>query len=130
MIAFEGWPRLVVPPVTAQYGKRVFQLRTYESPSNQDHLAKVDMFHHGEFEIFKKAGFWEVFFGDTLIGPRMPQLTYMVSFPDIAEIDVKWDAFRADPQWKQLSSLPKYSSEAIVGNISNLILRPATFSQI
>ena len=130
MIAFEGWPRLVVPPVTAQHGKRVFQLRTYESPSNQDHLAKVDMFHHGEFEIFKKAGFWEVFFGDTLIGPRMPQLTYMVSFPDIAEIDVKWDAFRADPQWKQLSSLPKYSSEAIVGNISNLILRPATFSQI
>jgi len=60
----------------------------------------------------------------------MPQLTYMVSFPDVAEIDVKWDAFRADPQWKQLSSLPKYSSEAIVGNISNLILRPATFSQI
>ena len=28
MIAFEGWPKLVVPPVTAQHGKRVFQLRT------------------------------------------------------------------------------------------------------
>ncbi|HET6219949.1 MAG TPA: NIPSNAP family containing protein, partial [Acidobacteriaceae bacterium] len=65
MIAFEGWPRLVVPPVTAQHGKRVFQLRTYESPSNQDHQRKVDMFHNGEFEVFQRAGFWQVFFGDT-----------------------------------------------------------------
>ena len=130
MIAFEGWPRLVVPPVTAQKGKRVFQLRTYESPSNQDHQRKVEMFHSGEFEIFQRAGFWQVFFGDTLIGPRLPQLTYMVSFPDISEIDVKWVAFRSDPQWLTLSALPKYSSEAIVGNISNLILRPASFSQI
>jgi hypothetical protein len=130
MIAFEGWPRLVVPPVTAQHGNRVFQLRTYESPSHQDHVRKVDMFHNGEFEIFQRAGFWQVFFGDTLIGPRLPQLTYMVSFPDISEIDVKWDAFRSDPQWKKLSAQPKYSSEAIVSNISNLILRPTSFSQI
>lgn len=130
MIAFEGWPRLVLPPATAQHGKRVFQLRTYESPTQQDHVRKVDMFHNGEFEIFARAGFWEVFFGDTLIGPRLPQLTYMVSFPDISEIDVKWDAFRNDPQWKKLSALPKYSSEAIVTNISNLLLRPASFSQI
>jgi NIPSNAP len=130
MAAFEGWPRLVVPPVTAQHGKRVFQLRTYESPSNQAHVRKVEMFHSGEFEVFERAGFWQVFYGDTLIGPRLPQLTYMISFPDISEIDVKWDAFRSDPQWKKLSGLPRYSSEAIVGNISNLVLRPATFSQI
>jgi NIPSNAP len=130
MAAFEGWPRLVVPPVTAQHGKRVFQLRTYESPSNQDHVRKVEMFQSGEFEIFQRAGFWQVFYGDTLIGPRLPQLTYMIGFPDISEIDVKWDAFRSDPQWKKLSSLPRYSSEAIVGNISNLVLRPASFSQI
>ena len=93
-------------------------------------MRKVDMFHNGEFEIFQRAGFWQVFFGDTLIGPRLPQLTYMVSFPDISEIDVKWDAFRTDPQWKKLSAQPKYSSEAIVSNISNLVLRPASFSQI
>jgi hypothetical protein len=130
MIAFEGWPRLVVPPVTAQHGKRVFQLRTYESPSHQDHVRKVEMFHNGEFEIFQRAGFWQVFFGDTLIGPRLPQLTYMVSFPDISEIDVKWEAFNNDPQWKKLSSLPRYSSEPIVTNVANLVLRPASFSQI
>jgi hypothetical protein len=130
MIAFEGWPKLVLPPATAQHGKRVFQLRTYESATQQDHVRKVDMFHNGEFEIFARAGFWQVFFGDTLIGPRMPQLTYMVSFPDLSEIDVKWNAFRDDPQWKKLSAQPKYSFEPIVSNISNLILRPASFSQI
>ena len=55
MIAFEGWPKLVLPPATAQHGKRVFQLRTYESPSQEDHVRKVDMFHNGEFEIFARA---------------------------------------------------------------------------
>jgi hypothetical protein len=130
MAAFEGWPRLVVPPVTAQHGKRVFQLRTYESPSNQDHVVKVEMFHKGEFAIFERAGFWQVFYGDTLIGPRMPQLTYMLSFPEASEMDAKWDAFRSDPEWKKLSSLPRYSSESIVSNVSNLVLRPASFSQI
>ncbi len=130
MIAFEGRPKLVVPPVTAQHGKRVFQLRTYESPSNQDHVIKVEMFHKGEFEVFARAGFWQVFYGDTLIGPRLPQLTYMVSFPDMSEMDAKWDAFRADPEWKKLSALPRYSSESIVDTISNLVLRPTSFSQI
>ncbi len=130
MIAFEGRPRLVVPPVTAQHGKRVFQLRTYESPTNQDHVLKVEMFHKGEFEIFERAGFWQVFYGDTLIGPGLPQLTYMLSFPAVSEMDAKWDAFRNDPEWKKLSSLPRYSSEPIVSNISNLILMPASFSQI
>jgi hypothetical protein len=130
MIAFEGWPKLVVPPVTAQHGKRVFQLRTYESPSNADHVVKVEMFHKGEFDVFARAGFWQVFFGDTLIGPRLPQLTYMVGYADLSEIDVKWDAFRADPEWKKLSTLPRYSSESIVDSISNLVLRPTSFSQI
>jgi NIPSNAP len=130
MVAFDGWPRLVVPPVTAEHGKRVFQLRTYESPSSQDHARKVEMFQSGEFEVFQRSGFWQVFYGDTLIGPRLPQLTYMLSFPDLSEMDAKWDAFRSDPQWKKLQSLPKYSFESIVGNISNLVLRPASFSQI
>jgi hypothetical protein len=54
----------------------------------------------------------------------------MVSFPDTSEMDAKWDAFRADPEWKKLSSLPRYSSESIVDTISNLVLKPASFSQI
>lgn len=130
MIAFEGWPKLVVPPVTSQKGARVFQLRTYESPSIRDHQVKVDMFHNGEFEVFRKAGFWQVFYGDKLVGERLPNLTYMLSFPDIGEMNAKWNAFSNDPDWKKLSASPKYSFESIVTNISNLILNPTSYSQI
>jgi hypothetical protein len=130
MIAFEGWPKITPPAATAQHAKRVFQLRTYESPTNQDHVRKVEMFHNGEFEIFQKAGFGQVFYGDTLIGPRLPNLTYMLTFGDLSEMDAKWDAFRNDPNWKKLSSSPRYAFEQIVSNITNLILTPTAFSQI
>lgn len=130
MVAFEGYPKLTPPPVTAQHGSRVFQLRTYESPTNSDHRIKVDMFHHGEFSFFEKAGFWQVFYGDALIGPRMPHLTYMLSFPDLAEMKAKWSAFSNDPGWKKLSSSPTYNFESIVSNIDSLILNPTSYSQI
>jgi hypothetical protein len=126
LIAFEGWPKLTPP----KPGKRIFQLRTYESPSSQDHVRKVEMFHHGEFEYFQNAGCGQVFYGDTLIGPRMPNLTYMLTFPDMGALNTSWDHFRTDPAWKKLSGSPRYSYEAIVSNISNLILSPTAYSQI
>ena len=130
MVAFQGWPKLTPPATAATKGKRMFQLRTYESPSNGEHIRKVEMFHSGEFEFFKAAGFHPVFFGDTLIGSRMPNLTYMLSFADMAELDAKWDAFRADPAWKKLSSSPRFAFDPIVSNISNVMLSPLDCSQI
>jgi hypothetical protein len=130
LIAFEGKPKLTVPPVTAEKGARVFQLRTYESPSNHDHRVKVEMFHSGEFEVFQRAGFWPVFYGDALIGSRLPNLTYMLSFPDLGEMHAKWKAFGSDPEWKKLTSSPKFNYEEIVSKITNLILNPAPYSQI
>ena len=128
--AFEGWPKLTPPASAASKGKRIFQLRTYESPSNGDHVRKVEMFHSGEFEIFLKAGFHPVFFGDTLAGTRMPSLTYMLSFGDTAELEAKWDVFRNAPAWKKLSTSPRYASDQIVTNINNLMLSPLACSQI
>ena len=129
-IAFAGWPKLTPPASIATHGKRIFQLRTYESPSSQDHIRKVEMFHHGEFDIFQRAGFGQVFYGDTLVGPRMPNLTYMLSFADMNDLNTKWDLFRNDPEWKKLSGSTRYSFEQIVSNISNLILSPLACSQI
>jgi hypothetical protein len=130
MIAFEGRPKLTVPPVTAEHGKRIFQLRTYESPSNQAHVRKVEMFHSGEFEVFQRAGFWPVFYGDVLVGPRLPKLTYMLSYPELGEMNAKWAAFGADPEWKKLTSSPRFNFEEIVSNITNLVLTPTPYSQI
>ena len=130
LAAFEGWPRLTPPASSASKAKRIFQLRTYESPSYKDHVVKVKMFHSGEFDIFAKAGFHMVFFGDTLVGSRMPNLTYMLNFADSAELDAKWDVFRNDPEWKKLSADPRFAYEPIVSNITNLILTPLDCSQI
>jgi hypothetical protein len=130
LAAFEGWPRLTPPATTATRSKRIFQLRTYESPSDAAHVRKVEMFHKGEFEIFQKAGCHPVFFGDALVGTRMPQLTYMLSFANLTELEKSWAAFSADPDWKKLQGSPRYAYEAIVSNISNLILSPLAASQI
>jgi hypothetical protein len=128
--AFAGWPRLTVPTTTATKAKRIFQLRTYESPSMRDHVRKIEMFHSGEFDVFKSSGAQMVFFGDTLIGSRMPSLTYMLSFEDDAQMDKDWDAFGSDPRWKKLVADPRFALEATVSNISNLVLGPMPMSQI
>jgi hypothetical protein len=128
--AFSGWPRLTPPPASATKGKRIFQMRTYESPSEQAHIRKVEMFNNGEYECFKAAGFHPVFFGDTLIGSRMPCLTYMLSLTSFDEYNAHWDAFRNHPDWKKLSANPRYSYEPIVSNITNLLLSPLAASQL
>jgi hypothetical protein len=127
MAAFVGWPKLTPP---AAKTKRIFQLRTYESPSNFDHVRKVEMFHSGEFDIFLKAGFRPVFFGDTLFGSHLPNLTYMLSFANMAELEAQWGVFHDDPNWKKLSGDPKFAFDHIVTNISNIILSPLACSQI
>ena len=131
LAAFESWPKLTPPASSATQGKRIFQLRTYENPSNAGHVRKVEMINTGgELDIFKAVGFHSVFFGDTLIGSRMPNLTYMLSFADMAELESKWEAFGNHPDWKKLSANPRYAYDQIVTNITNLVLSPLACSQI
>ena len=128
--SFDGWPKLTPPPSSATKAKRIFQMRTYESPSFRDHVVKVEMFHKGEFDYFKAAGLHSVFYGDVLIGARMPCLTYMLSLDSLEELNTKWAAFGSNPEWKKLSADPKYGFEPTVSNITNLILSPLKASQI
>jgi hypothetical protein len=124
--AFTGWPKLVAP----KKEKRIFQLRTYESAGYAAHVQKVKMFNEAEIEIFTRSGLATVFFGDTLAGPRMPSLTYMLTFDDVADLNKKWSVFASDPAWKELSHKPGNTDPEIVSNISNLYLSPLSCSQI
>jgi hypothetical protein len=128
--AFSGHPKLTVPAATAEKSPRMFEMRTYESATDQDHRAKIAEFNEGEIPIFIKAGFSPVFFGDTLIGPRMPQLTYMIGFANLTERDKAWDSFRAAPETKALFGQPKFTFEDLVTNTDNQILTPAAYSQV
>jgi hypothetical protein len=128
--AFEKWPRLVLPKATTARTPRVFELRIYESATDQDHKRKVEMMQSGESEIFTKAGVEQVFYSDTLIGSRLPNLTYMLVFDNMADRDKKWAAFRASDEWKSFSTQPRYAFETIVSNINNFILTPTAYSQV
>ncbi|HZT69145.1 MAG TPA: NIPSNAP family protein [Terriglobia bacterium] len=126
MRAFDGQPHIMPPP----QGPRVFELRTYENATKNANLKKIEMFNRGEIDIFRKVGFHTVFFGEKLAGARWPNLTYMLAAPSVEDRDKYWAAFGADPDWKKLSSIPEYSDERIVSNITNVLLRPAAYSQI
>lgn len=126
LAAFCGWPKLTAPKA----GKRIFQLRTYESPSQTAHTRKMKMFNDAEIGIFMRTGLNPVFFADTLIGARMPCLTYMLTFADMAELTAHWATFAADPAWKALSHKPGNTDAEIVSNVSNLYLSPLACSQI
>ena len=125
MVAFKNMPKLQVPEKKG----RIFELRTYESHSIKAARKKIEMFNEGgEIAIFKKTGLQPVFFGETLIGPKMPNLTYMLVFENMTDRDNKWKVFGGDPGWKKLRSNIAYKDT--VSNITDIILRPAPYSQI
>jgi len=132
LVAFDNLPRLVPPPETKEKKPRIFELRTYETPSDGALARKVEMFGDkmGELEIFKKNGLRPVFFGKTLVGPRQPSLVYMLAFPDLAARMAAWDRFRADPAWLKLKVTPGYTDAEIMANVSDAILSPTPASQI
>jgi hypothetical protein len=128
--SFDGFPAAVVLEAGQSRPARIFELRTYESPSFEALSRKVGMFNNGEAQIFERLQMRPVFFGETIVGPRQPNLTYMLSFEDLAARDALWKAFGSDPAWKTLSAKPELKDAEIVQNISNVILQPLKFSLI
>lgn len=128
MIAFRGMPQMETP---AQGPARVFQLRTYESPSVKTNLKKIEMFNEaGEIKLFREVGLNPVFFGQTLVGTKMPNLTYMLGFKNMDEQKAAWKRFGGHPEWKRLSGMPEYADKNILCGITNLSLVPAEYSQV
>jgi hypothetical protein len=125
MVAFKDMPRLRQP----EKKKRIFELRTYESHSEKFAKKKIEMFNEGgEIDIFLQTGLTPVFFGETVAGPRMPNLTYMLVFDDMDDHEASWKNFIGSKEWKALSGDPQYKDT--VSNIHNRILRPLGYSQI
>jgi hypothetical protein len=130
LVAFAGQPRLAVPPQLAAGKGRVFELRRYESHSERASATKIDVFNQAEIAIFARHGMHAVFYGQTLIGPHQPNLTYLLAFDDLRDRDARWGAFGSDPEFRALVAKPEYSDPAIVSSISNVFLRPTGYSQI
>lgn len=128
LIAFTGMPQLETP---VKDPGRVFQLRIYESPSVMAGLKKIEMFNDaGEIRIFREVGLNPVFFGQAIIGSKMPNLTYMLGFKSAADQKAAWQKFGAHPDWQQLRKMPEYADKTILSGITNIDLKAAEYSQI
>jgi hypothetical protein len=130
MVAFDGIPALEKPSGALAGPSRVFELRTYESHNKAAHRKKVEMFNQGEIDIFRRTGLQPVFFGSNIIGTRLPSLTYLLVFEDMAAREKNWPQFVNHPDWKKLVATPGYADAEIVSNTHSYILRPTAYSQI
>ena len=124
LTAIDGLPKLIKP----KRKSNVFELRIYEGYSEDAVKRKIEMFNKEELKIFDDTGLYSVFFGEQISGPLMPSLTYMLAFESIQERNANWKKFSADPNWKRISKLDKYSNT--VSDIKRTFLIPLNYSQL
>ena len=128
--AFPDMPRHAVP--TALQGprdQRVYELRSYEGPTEKYFANKVRMFNEGgEVPLFRRLGFNAVFYASVLAGSHMPNLMYMTSFDNMASREQHWKTFGEDPFWKQLVAAPEYQHN--VSHVDIIFLHPTAYSDL
>jgi NIPSNAP len=126
--AFPLMPSFNVPNLTGNKTDRVYELRSYEGPTERLYRQKVKMFNEGgEIALFKRLNFNAVFYAEVQAGSHMPNLMYMTSFNNKADRDEHWKVFGADPEWVKLKDLPEYAHT--VSKNEQILLNPTEFSE-
>lgn len=128
LTAFEAAPDYTPNNLQDSSSERVYELRSYESATENLFRNKVKMFNKGEIEIFDRLKFNPIFYGEVIAGSHMPNLMYMTSFPNMASRDAHWEAFGSDPTWKELSSQEEYQNNVSHANI--FLLTPTSYSDL
>jgi len=128
--AFDAHQKIEVPVTDEKRPARVFELRTYESRSALSLRNKIGMFNQEEIKIFRDCGFAPVFFGEGVFGERLPHLTYLVGFDNMAAREKAWDTFRTNADWARVRNKPGWTDAEAVSNIHAAFLRPTNYSQI
>ncbi len=127
--AFSGATRHAKPTLSSPASERVYELRSYEGPTEKIYLNKVAMFNEGgEIELFKSLGFNAMFYGEVLAGKDQPNLVYMTTFENMKSRDEHWDTFRTDPVWLKLKDDPKYQNN--VSGRWTYLLYPTDYSEL
>ena len=125
--AFKDMLHLKKPSLTAPLTERVYELRSYEGPTERLYRQKVKMFNEGgEVDLFNRLNFNAVFYSEVLSGCHTPNLMYMTTFNNKAERDEHWKNFVSDSTWKRISTIPEYLNTVSKADI--FFLRPTDFS--
>ena len=127
--AFTEMPQMAAPSLTSAPQERIYELRSYEGPTEKRYQNKVEMFNKGgEVALFKRLGFNAVFYAEVLAGSHMPNLMYMTTFENMAERDKHWKTFGDDPAWVKLKSMPEYQNN--VSHADIFLMHPTAYSDI
>jgi hypothetical protein len=127
--SFAGFPRTEIPAFSkTKVATRVFELRDYESHSEERALSKMAMFNNGEIDVMKELGMSPVFFGQALAGPNLPHLRYITCGADLATHLNNWKAFGTHPTWTKLKNDPQYKDNTSKNTARFLV--PTAYSQI
>jgi NIPSNAP len=99
---------------------RVFELRTYHSPTWRQLAALHRRFAGPEIQIFHRVGVFPILYSETVIGANMPNLTYLIPFDSLDAREKAWNKFGADPQWVKVrqESIDKDGQLNMVNQIS------------
>jgi len=125
--AFPDAPEFFIPKHQTPPSERIYELRSYEGPTENLFRKKVKMFNEGgEIKLFKKLDFNAVFYAEVISGSTMPNLMYLTTFADMPTHDARWESFRAHPDWKALSALEEYKNT--VSKSVKILLHPTDYS--
>lgn len=124
--AFSGQGQLLLP--TTKSVDRIFELRSYESPTENLLAKKIAMFNKDEISIFNRLGFNPVFYGKVLSGSHMPNLMYMPIFNSADERNAQWKTFGNDAKWKEISADPVNENKVSVSHIDSILMHNTSYS--
>jgi len=119
-------------PPAGEAGKtpRVFELRTYHSPTERQLRALHERFAGPEIRIFHRSGIRPLLYSSTLIGANKPNLTYLTPFDDLAAREKAWAAFGADPEWVKVRAESVAQSGQMSSVIQIALLKAAAYSPL
>lgn len=125
-----GYSPEIVAPAPAPKTPRIFELRVYHSPTYRQLNALHNRFEGPEIKIFQRVGVNPILYSSTIIGPNMPNLTYLIPFDDLAAREKAWNAFGADPEWVKVrrESIEKHGQVASVIQIA--LYKAAPYSPV
>jgi hypothetical protein len=127
MRAFTGMPKMTPPKGEGPRAKRVYELRSYESPTEVTYKNKVHMFNQGgEVALFDSQGFNAVFYAEVISGDAMPNLMYMTTFSNMDNRDELWKGFFSSDKWKALKKDEYYKNNMKKADI--MLLYPTEYS--
>ena len=125
--AFSGQRHLLIP--ATKNAERVFELRSYESPTENLAQKKMAMFNTGgEIQIFNRLKFNPVFYAQVVSGSHIPNFMYMPVFESVEQRNAQWKRFGEDAAWKDISTRPENENKVSVSHIDSILMHSTEYS--